>query len=223
MLVRDVMTANPVVVEPDASLEEATRLMREMKFRHLPVMRGLSLVGIVTWTDLMRASPSPATSLSLWETPALLARARVADIMTQDVITVEAATPVEDAAHLLRKHKIGAVPVTESGGLAGIVTETDLFDALIYLRGGDIEGVRLSVSLPNGMNDLGVLARALGPLFVGPERIAVSVRLNGAVRRADLRISTSSPLLLAEQIAAVGLEVSNLRFEAPLRTNRRAT
>jgi acetoin utilization protein AcuB len=120
----------------------------------------------------------------------------------------------------LRKHKIGALPVTEGGGLAGIVTETDLFDALIYLRGGDIEGVRLSVHLPNGIADLALLARALEPLFVGPERIAVSVRLNGAVRRADLRISISSPLLLAEQIAAVGLEVFNLRFEPPMRTNR---
>ncbi|MDR5684486.1 MAG: CBS domain-containing protein [Armatimonadota bacterium] len=220
MVVRDVMTANPVAIEPDTTLEEATRLMRERKFRHLPVLRGGKLVGIVTWTDLMRAAPSPATSLSVWEIPALLAKAHVADVMTREVITVGPNTLVEDAAYLLRKHKIGALPVTDQGSLVGIVTESDLFDALIYLRGGDIAGVHLSVNLHNGVEDLVSLARALQPLFDGSERIALSVRLNGSVRRADLRIATDSPLLLAEHLAAAGLEVSHLRFEPAVRDDK---
>jgi CBS domain-containing protein len=74
--------------------------------------------------------------------------------MTGDAITVGSNAPVEDAARMLRRHKIGALPVIDDGGLVGIVTETDLFDALVCLRGGDIVGVRLSVSLPNGMADL---------------------------------------------------------------------
>jgi len=122
---------------------------------------------------------------------------------------------VEEAAALLRKHKIGCLLVVERDQLVGIVTESDLFDALVYLRGGDLEGVRLSLVLPGGLQDLGRLVQALQALQ--PERwgLALSVRLDGVVKRADLCVTDVPPLVLAEYLGAAGLQPFHLRFPTP--------
>lgn len=115
MLVRDRMTSQVVTVEPKTPIYDAMALMKDRRIRRLPVMRGRRLVGIVTWTDLMRASPSPATSLSVWEIPYLLMKAPVSEVMTRTVITISTTATVEEAAVLMRQHKIGGVPVVERG------------------------------------------------------------------------------------------------------------
>lgn len=208
MLVRDYMTLNPTTVEPDTTLDEALGLMRRQRIRRLPVLQEGRLVGIVTWTDLMRASPSSATSLAVWEIPPLLEKARVREVMTENPIVVE---PVEEAARILRERKIGGLPVVEEGNLVGIVTESDLFDALIYLLGGDIQGIRMTVDLPNGLRDVGRLAEALAQDDEAPT-MAATVRLDTTTRRGYLRVATSSPLLVAERLAIGGFRVSNLRY-----------
>lgn len=84
MLVKDWMTKDPLVVSPKTSMEEAIRTMREHRVRHLPVVKKEDiLVGIITQTDLLQASPSPATSLSMWEINFLLAKMQVRDAMTK--------------------------------------------------------------------------------------------------------------------------------------------
>ncbi|MBI3997718.1 MAG: CBS domain-containing protein, partial [Armatimonadetes bacterium] len=98
MFVRDCMTPNPTTIEPEAHLDDALGIMRALKVRHLPVLQGLRLVGILTWTDLMRAAPSSAAPLQAAETPSLLRRMRVKEVMTPDPITVSPDEPVEVAA-----------------------------------------------------------------------------------------------------------------------------
>ena len=94
MLVKDWMTKEPLVVTPKTSVEDAIRTMRDHRVRHLPVVKdGSTLVGIVTQTDLLQASPSPATSLSVWEINFLLAKMQVRDAMTGKVIVVEEGCP----------------------------------------------------------------------------------------------------------------------------------
>jgi len=224
MLVRDCMTPNPATIEPEASLDEALGLMRALKVRHLPVLSGAALVGMLTWTDLMRAA-SPATALlGSVEFPALLVKVHVKEVMTPEPITVSPETPVEIAARVLRERKIGSLPVVEDRMLVGIVTETDLFDALTHLLGGDFRGVRMAVELPNGLADLVTLVQTLAPLVgVGKGALTVTARLDATSRRGYLRVSTGSPLVLAESLAVAGLEVSHLHFEPPLRPVRAAT
>src|SRR5512141_2922660 len=112
MLVRERMTVNPVTITPETSLTDAMRLMREKKVRRLPVLdaRG-HLAGIVSDNDLLYASPSPVTSLSVWEIHGLLDRLKMNQIMTRDVVTVTEDTPLEEAARIMADKRIGGLPV----------------------------------------------------------------------------------------------------------------
>jgi len=91
------------------------------------------LVGIVTLGDVREASPSDATSLSIFELNYLLARLTVDKIMTRKVITVTPDTPIYEAARLMLEHKIGGLPVVENGRVVGIITESDIFKMVVRL------------------------------------------------------------------------------------------
>lgn len=212
MLVRDVMTANPTTIAPTASLLEALDRMKALRIRHLPVVRGSRLVGLVTWTDLMRAALPPAAGDGAARRVELPQHLKVSDVMVRDLHTTTPDAPVEEAAALLRKHKIGCLLVLQRDQLVGIVTESDLFDALVYLRGGDLDGVRMSVALPGGLDDLVKLVQALQALQPDRWGLVLSVRLDGVLKRADVCATHVPPLVLAEQLAASGLQPFNLRF-----------
>ena len=112
MLVRERMTSPAVTITPETPFQEALKLMRDKKFRRLPVVDSAGkIVGIVSERDMLHASPSPATSLSVWEVNYLLWKLKISDIMTHNVLTINQDTPIEDAANLMVTHKIGGVPV----------------------------------------------------------------------------------------------------------------
>lgn len=147
MLVRDRMTLTPVTITPNVSVTEALRLMTERKIRRLPVVdRDGKLVGIVSDRDLLLASPSPATSLAVWEIHELLAKLTVEKTMTAEVITVQEDTPLEEAARVMVDKRIGGLPVMKGSKLVGIISESDLFKTLLELLGGRRQGVRITVS-----------------------------------------------------------------------------
>lgn len=222
VLVRDCMTPNPTTIDPDARLDEALSLMRALRVRHLPVLSGRVLAGILTWTDLMRATPPPTIGPGTPDSPPLLVRVHVREIMTPDPVTVAPDVPVEIAARLLRERKIGALPVMENRMLVGIVTESDLFDALTYLLGGDFRGVRVAIELPGGLADLVTLVQTLARMAdLTKGALAVTARLDRATRRAVLRVSTDSPLMLAESLAVAGHDVTHLHFEPSVNTRHR--
>jgi acetoin utilization protein AcuB len=125
MRVRDIMTAKPITVEPWTPMLEARQRMAEARIRHLVVVEDGRVVGIVTDRDIRLNMPSPATSLSVWEINYLLVRLTVGDVMSRSVIVVDSDRPVAEAARIMVEHKIGALPVVDDGGLAGIVTESD--------------------------------------------------------------------------------------------------
>lgn len=132
-LVLDWMSKNVVTVQVDQTLPEAHALMKEHKVRRLPVLKGDKLVGIVTLGDLREASPSDATSLSIFELNYLLAQLTIESIMTRDPLTVSPQTSLTEAAKLMLHHKVGGLPVLENDALAGIITETDIFRAFVHL------------------------------------------------------------------------------------------
>ena len=152
-----------MVVHEKESFQDALRLMRERQCRRLPVVdqKG-KLVGIVSERDLLYASPSEATSLSIWEVHYLLAKLRVKEIMTPEVITTTPDTPIEDAARLMVTHKIGGLPVVDGRQeLVGVITETDIFQAFVEMLAGGHPGVRLTLEVPEGKGVLLELCRTI--------------------------------------------------------------
>ncbi|MFS8523628.1 MAG: CBS domain-containing protein [Limnochordales bacterium] len=131
--VDDVYTRNPVTVGPETSAPDARKLMEEHDIRRLPVVQDGKLVGIVTLTDLLRAAPSPATSLSIWELNYLLDKIKVAELMTRDVVTATPDTDLQAVAKIMAERKIGGIPVVEGDKVIGIITESDVFRALVKL------------------------------------------------------------------------------------------
>jgi len=160
MFVRDKMTANPVTIHAEASVPEALGLMHEKNVRRLPVLDAHGkLVGMVSEKDLLYASPSPSTTLSIWEIPSILSKIKVDRIMAQKLVTVPEDMPLEEAARIMADQKIGGLPVLRAGALVGIITKTDIFRALLHLLGGRRSGVRVTASVSGAK---GTVARVAG-------------------------------------------------------------
>ena len=149
MLVRDRMSRNPITTYPAATVPDALQVMRGSKVRQLPVLNDKgNLVGIVSLEDLLRVSPSPATSLSVLELNYLLEKLSVEEVMTRDVITVTEDAALEEAGRIMADNKISGLPVMRDGELVGIITESHLFNVLLELFGARREGVRVTVLIP---------------------------------------------------------------------------
>ena len=132
-LVRNWMTPNPITITPQTTLPEAHHLMDEHKIRRLPVVSKGNLVGIVTLGDIQKAQASNATTLSVYELNYMLDQLTAQKFMTYEPITVASDSTIGEAAGLVVKYKIGALPVIEDGELVGIITETD-FCRLLMLQ-----------------------------------------------------------------------------------------
>jgi acetoin utilization protein AcuB len=135
MYVRDYMSSPVVTVTTHTPFQEALQLMRKHRCRRLPVVdRNGRLAGIVSERDLLHASPSPATSLSVWELNYLLSRLTVQEVMTRAIIITTPNTPLAHAARLMLDNKIGGLPVIDAHDqLVGVITETDIFRAFVDL------------------------------------------------------------------------------------------
>ena len=147
MLVERWMKANPITVGPQDSFRHAMNLIRQRGIRHLPVVEGGRLVGIVTDRDVRQASPSAATSLEIHELHYLLEKITIRDIMTSEVVTAIPEMPIEAAARLMLTHRIGSLPVLRGMALVGIITETDILSAFVEVMGIQAEQTRLELVL----------------------------------------------------------------------------
>ena len=131
--VKDWMSSNPVVIASGATLPEAHQLMKDSNVRRLPVVDNGKLVGIVASGDVLEAGPSDAISLSIHELNYLIARLTVKEIMTKDVITVVEDTKLHDVAKIMLEKKIGGLPVMNGDQVVGIITESDVFRAVMEI------------------------------------------------------------------------------------------
>ncbi len=155
VIVQDRMSRNPITITETTPILEAGELMRKHNFARLPVVRDGKVVGIITQEDLLKVSPSAATTLSVWELNYVLSKLLVKEAMTKEVVTIEPEATLEEAALLMRSKSIGALPVVKDGKLVGIITESDIFDAFIDLMGLKETGTRLTLDLENR---IGVIA-----------------------------------------------------------------
>ncbi len=137
VLVKEIMAREMKSISPDTVLPEAHQVMIGNDIRRLPVVDGDKLMGIVTLSDIQQASPSDATSLSVWELNYLLAKLTIKKIMTSPVMTIGEDDLVNKAAKMMLVNKFGGIPVVNSAGkLVGMVTESDIF-RLVAERGID--------------------------------------------------------------------------------------
>jgi acetoin utilization protein AcuB len=146
---REKIKRNPITIGPDANFFEARSLIHDKGVRHLPVVdKENHLVGIVTDRDIREAAPSDATLLSVQELNYLLGKLKVSAFMTpkERLITITPDTLIEEAVKLMRDHKIGCLPVLESGKLYGIFTETDALDHLVDIFGTNQRGTRVTIA-----------------------------------------------------------------------------
>jgi acetoin utilization protein AcuB len=162
LLVKDSMTREVVTLSPQTTAGEALALCRERRIRHLPVLDDGRLVGIVSDRDLRSATPAlgdPARAEAL-------GRILVRDVMAREVATIRPDDPIEEAANAMREKKIGCLPVVEDGALLGIVTSSDVMEALVYLMGAHEPGNRLEVVMPDRPGTLAGVAGIFGELGI---------------------------------------------------------
>jgi acetoin utilization protein AcuB len=140
MRIKQMMTENPVTVSPDTLVLDAQRIMKEKKIRRLPVVEKGKLLGIVTKTEILDATPSLAHNVT-----DVLSKMKVKEMMRKNPITVTPDTPFEDALRIGQEKKIGSFPVVDGGKLVGITTESDIVRFLIRSLGIHEEGSRITI------------------------------------------------------------------------------
>ena len=199
MLVREMMRSPVTTLSPEATLKEACALFQSRDFRHLPVMEADRLVGVLTDRDLRWVTSSLCPGRLGLEDP-------VRGAMSHPPITIAPLDPVEDAARIMREHKIGCLPVMDGASLVGILTGMDILDTLIKLTGISLPSSRLEVALADRPGELARLTAFLAARNVNIHSILTYPDPDQAVRTV-LRIGSSQARTLADELTRDGFRV----------------
>jgi len=205
------MTKNPITVDSETLVLDAQKIMAENNIRRLPVVDKGNLVGIVTMHDILMASPSPATSLSVYELNYLLAKMKVKEIMKKNPITVTPDTTFEEALRIGQEKKIGSFPVMENGKLVGITTESDLVRFVIRILGLKEEGTRITIE---GLGaKLGDLKKIIS-IVEDHQTIILSLVTLPRPEKKDwmvvLRLKTTHPEPIVQDFKKAGFNVTHV-------------
>ncbi len=197
MSVKDFMTRKVVYISPDTTIAHAADIMREQDLHRLPVIENDKLVGLVTEGTIAEASPSKATSLSIYEMNYLLNKTKVKDVMIKNVITVSGYASLEDATYLMYKNKVGILPVVDNGQLYGVITDRDIFAAFLHVSGYGEEGVRARFLVENKAGELEKIIRLVADkdynivstvqLATKSGKVVIEVQIDGKVDVEEVR------------------------------------
>jgi len=201
------MTKSPITISKKTPVFEALEIMKKYNIRHLPVVSEGKLDGVVTEKMLLTVSPSPATSLSIYELNYLLAKMTVEDAMVHKVIKVSPDTTIEEAALLMRENKIGSVPVVEDEKLVGIITVIDIFDALVKFFGYGKPGTRFVLEAKDEVELITEVSQVVKEFDVQIQSIVSMAKDNERVEMM-LRLSTIDTEPLLEAMKKRGIKVN---------------
>lgn len=209
MYVKSRMTTNPYTIAFDAPITEVIELMREKNLKRVPVVHGDRVVGILTHGDIQKVSPTKATTLSIYELNYLLAKTKVSDAMTKNVITVSPDALLEEAAVLMRENKISSLAVEKDGKLVGIITESDIFDAFIDLLGFRDVGSRITVQAEDAPGALADIAEIFKDLDSNITHIA-AYRGSGGYSNLVIRTNAINTDTLEKRLSEHGYKIENV-------------
>jgi acetoin utilization protein AcuB len=205
LLVRNSMTRELVTVVSETTAAEALALCRMNRIRHLPVLEGRRLVGVISDRDLRAATPA----LGDLARAEALDRIRVADEMARDVTTARPEDPIEDAAMVMYERKIGCLPVVDGEDLVGMLTTSDIMRALVRLVGAHKPGSRLEVALPSRSGSMAEVTQVVRDEGVDIVSILASSENEDEAgeRVAVLRVATIDPKQVVESLGAAGYRI----------------
>ena len=207
MAVKDFMTRKVVYISPDTTVSHAADLMREQGLHRLPVIENDQLVGLVTEGTIAQASPSKATSLSIYEMNYLL----------NNVVTVSGYASLEDATYLMLKNKIGILPVVDNHQVYGVITDRDVFQAFLEIAGYGEEGIRVRFVTENEVGVLGKIVSLIVEENLNIShtvniprkdgKVIIEVQIDGSVDLAALKQKFESENIQVEEISRTSAKI----------------
>ena len=213
MLVRKKMHKDLVSITKDERMTLAKKIMKEKNIRHLPVVDGKRLVGLVTNMDIRKAEASPATSLEIRELHYLLDKLTVGEIMTRNVITISPDISIEEATTLLHDNKIGCLPVVEDGNLVGMITENDVMEILIEVMGMKEKGSRLEVVVDDKPGALADITRIIKEHNVNITSVVTDIADEAGKRVVVFKLKTFYFEPIKKALEGAGFPVLYARIE----------
>ena len=213
MLVKDIMTANVVTINQNQTLLELQGLMSDDNIRRVPVVNDAGMVvGIITDEDVRMASPSEASTLSRYEASYLLSRIKVKDVMTHNVKTVYANAELADVASLMYQDQINSVPVLdEENNLCGIVTDTDVFRALVDIFGLGQHATRITIDASDKPGVLAEVAKMFADQGVNILSCVTSETKTPGEKEMTITVDLSQVGMgIIEEIREAGFNVTNI-------------
>ena len=214
MAVKDFMTRKVVYISPDTPIAHAADIMRDQKLHRLPVIENDKLVGLVTEGTIAEASPSKATSLSIYEMNYLLNKTKVKDVMIHDVVTISQYASLEDATYLMLKNKIGILPVVDNEQVYGIITDRDIFKAFLEVSGYGEKGVRMRFVTED---EVGVLSHIIALLVEENLNISNTVNIPRKDGKVVIEVQIDGDIDLVSLKSK--FEVHNIKVEDITRTS----
>ena len=212
MAVKDFMTRKVVYVSPDTTVAHTADMMREQGLRRLPVIENDRLVGVVTERTMAEASPSKATTLSIYEMNYLLNKTKIRDIMVRDVVTVSPYASLEDAVYAMMKNQVGILPVVEAGQVFGVITEKDVFKAFLEVSGYGEEGVRVIITADDTVGTLAKIVDTISADNLNIKRTVVATRRSGKVA-IEIQIDGKADVTdLREKLIKQGIQVDAIEL-----------
>jgi acetoin utilization protein AcuB len=222
MLIKYWMSKPAITVGRADSMQRATLLMKENRIKLLPVIDKGAICGILSDRDLKRASASDATSLDVHELLYLLSKIKVADIMTKQVVSVHQHWTVEEAADVMLERKISGAPVVDDEDrLCGVITQTDMFKATLYITGLKKRGFHLAFILedtPGSIMEIVNVVRSYGGRMASI--LSTYERAPDGYRNVYLRFYDVSRDRIDDMLNRLR-DMANLRYLVDHRENRR--
>jgi acetoin utilization protein AcuB len=172
------------------------------------------LIGIITYRDIIHATPSSATSLSMWKISYLLAEIKVKEVMSKNIISATEDMPIEEAALRMSDNAIGGLPVLRDAKLIGIITESDLFRVFLEIFGARRKGIRLTVMVSSVKGSMARLTSAItnvGGLIIAFDTFEGNDSSNWG---ATIKVNEVRKELLLEAIKPHVLEITDVREDA---------
>lgn len=212
MLVKNVMSKNPITISPDSSVTDAKALMTKKNISKLPVLdKNNSLVGIITKKDLAKATPSDATTLDMFEIGYLLSKITVEKVMTKNVVTVPDTEVVENAAKVMVDNNVGCVPIMSGELLVGILTESDLFELFTDMFGAHDKGVRFILTLDDKPGVVAKLVDSIAQLNGNLVSLVTRELKEEGKRRLTVKVSGITEAQVKELLAKLNIVADDIR------------